>query len=96
MLSLGMQAAGRSSGNLQAALNEDEIKIYCESQTLDTFPEFSGHLFALLSSASLKFGATELLGQEFQFLLLQQHFRKILCGSNLEYFCERGCLYLQP
>jgi len=73
---LGVQAAGGSSGNLQATLNEDELKIYCEIQTLDTFPESPDCLFAILPSVILKFGATELLGQEFQFLLLVQHLKK--------------------
>lgn len=79
---LGVQAAGSSSGNFQATLNEDKLRTYCETQALDIFPEFSDCLFALLPTVSLKFGAIELLGQEFQFLLLLQHFKKILCGSN--------------
>lgn len=58
---LGVQAAGGSSGNLEATVNEDELKICCKTQTPDIFPEFCDCLFALLASISLKFGATELL-----------------------------------
>lgn len=63
----------------------NDSMIYCEIQTLDIIPEFPDHPFALQPTVSLKFGATELQNQDFQFLL-QLPFQKNPQRFKLRFF----------